>query len=298
MWSPPRYAPVLRYAGEVLQRLGYHVRVHVLKLADYYPYINDTRHHAQVGFFNWIAEVPSASSFFDTFSCAHLILGSEANWNPSRFCDRGLDAGVAAALAAKGTDANARWAASIAGCWTRPRRFRCSTAGWCYWSPTGSATPNCIRSSGRCWINFGSVSRILPHLNRLQPAANRSSASSVAFSQLPPGASPMRSTLITTAVTVTLLGVGAAPAMARADLCAECRSTPPTTRQRCACSPSKHQRDADVGYTRRRRPRASSACRWRATASTGSMAPSAPVLTAALLLGAAGIGIAPAATRP
>ncbi len=76
----------------------------------YYPYIKDSRHHAQVGFFNW-SSLPAASSFFEPFGCAHLILDSPANDNPARFCDPGLDAGVAAALAAKGPDANARWAA-------------------------------------------------------------------------------------------------------------------------------------------------------------------------------------------
>ena len=36
---------------------------------------------------------------------------SSDNVNPSQFCDRAVDAGYAAALAARGTEANARWAA-------------------------------------------------------------------------------------------------------------------------------------------------------------------------------------------
>ena len=36
---------------------------------------------------------------------------SVVNENISQFCDRGLDAAYAAALAARGADANARWAA-------------------------------------------------------------------------------------------------------------------------------------------------------------------------------------------
>jgi peptide/nickel transport system substrate-binding protein len=111
VWGPPRFAPVVRYAGQVLRRLGYVVQVRIKPLAAYYPYIHDTRHHAQVGFFNWIVDFPTSSGFFEPWSCTDLVVGSATNVNPSRFCDPALDADATAALAARGADANARWAA-------------------------------------------------------------------------------------------------------------------------------------------------------------------------------------------
>ena len=111
VWGFPKYAAVTRYAGEVLRRLGYQVRVRILPLPVYFDYVNDSRHHAQVGLTGWIDDFLTPSSFFDPFRCAQFARDSITNANPSQFCDRGLDAAYAAALAARGTDANARWAA-------------------------------------------------------------------------------------------------------------------------------------------------------------------------------------------
>jgi YVTN family beta-propeller protein len=107
-----RYVPVVRYAGKVLRRLGY--RVHLRVLADparYFVYVNDSRHHAQVGFTGWIADFLHPSSFFDPFTCSHLVRNSSDNNNTSQFCDHTVDAGYDAALSARGSEANARWAA-------------------------------------------------------------------------------------------------------------------------------------------------------------------------------------------
>jgi peptide/nickel transport system substrate-binding protein len=112
VFGPPKFAPIVRYAREVLERLGYRARVRVISpVDDYYAYINDLRHHAQVMFFNWYDEFPTASSFFESLSCAVLVPASASNLNPAQFCDHGLDAGVTDALAARGADANTRWAA-------------------------------------------------------------------------------------------------------------------------------------------------------------------------------------------
>jgi peptide/nickel transport system substrate-binding protein len=107
-----RYVPVVRYAGGVLRRLGYRVHIRVLSdPARYFPYVNDSRHHAQVGFTGWIADFLYPSSFFDPFICRHLVRNSGDNNNTSQFCDHTVDAGYDAALGARGTEANARWAA-------------------------------------------------------------------------------------------------------------------------------------------------------------------------------------------
>jgi peptide/nickel transport system substrate-binding protein len=111
VWGLPKYAAVARYAGEVLRRLGYRVRVHVLPLPGYFSYVNDSRHQAQVGFTGWIADFLTPSSFFEPFTCSHLVRNSIDNENESQFCDHVVDAAYDAARAARGADANARWAA-------------------------------------------------------------------------------------------------------------------------------------------------------------------------------------------
>jgi YVTN family beta-propeller protein len=111
VWGLPKYGAVIRYTGEVLRRLGYRVRVRILPVAPYFDYVNDSRHYAQVGFTGWIDDFLTPSSFFETFTCRSFVPGSVLNENISQFCDRGLDTAYAAALAARGADANARWAA-------------------------------------------------------------------------------------------------------------------------------------------------------------------------------------------
>ncbi len=107
----PKYAAVTRYAGDVLGRLGYRVQVRIMPLPSYFDYVNDSRHHAQVGFTGWIDDFLTASSFFDPFRCARFVPKSIDNENISEFCDHAVDAGYQAALAARGAEANARWAA-------------------------------------------------------------------------------------------------------------------------------------------------------------------------------------------
>ena len=107
--TPPRFAPVLRYAGEVLKRLGYRVRIREFPDVDrYYRYVEDTRNRAQLGFAFWGADFLSPSGFFESFRCDRP---ASAGVNFSRFCNHAVDAGFDAAHAAHGTEANARWAA-------------------------------------------------------------------------------------------------------------------------------------------------------------------------------------------
>jgi YVTN family beta-propeller protein len=112
VWGFAKYAAVTRYAGEVLRQLGYRVRVRVFPdPAQFFNYVNDSRHHAQVGFTGWIADFLTPSSFFDPFRCTQFVRHSVDNANVSQFCDRGVDADYDAAAAASGAEANARWAA-------------------------------------------------------------------------------------------------------------------------------------------------------------------------------------------
>jgi peptide/nickel transport system substrate-binding protein len=112
VWGFARYAAVTRYAGAVLRRLGYRVRVRVFADPDrYFAYVSDTRHRAQVGLTPWEADFLTPSKFFLSFNCRDLRRNPRNTVNPGQFCDHAMDAGYDAALAAQGTDANTRWAA-------------------------------------------------------------------------------------------------------------------------------------------------------------------------------------------
>ena len=112
LWGFTKYAAVMRYVGDVMRRLGYDdVRVRVLPLGPYFAYVNDARHRAQAGMYPWIADYLTPSGFFDPFACSELARNPRDSANPSRFCDHAVDAARDAALAARGTEANRRWAA-------------------------------------------------------------------------------------------------------------------------------------------------------------------------------------------
>jgi peptide/nickel transport system substrate-binding protein len=112
VWGFPQYAAVTRYAGEVLRRLGYRVQVRVVPDVErYFAHVNDARHHTQVGLYGWIADSLSPADFFEPFLCSDLARNRRDTVNVSRFCDRRVDAAYRAAVAADGSDANARWAA-------------------------------------------------------------------------------------------------------------------------------------------------------------------------------------------
>jgi peptide/nickel transport system substrate-binding protein len=102
----------MRYVGGVLRRLGYRVRLRVFPdPPSYFDYINDPRHPAQLGTYGWVADILTPSSFFEPFSCSAHRADPRFVTNPSQFCDPAVDAGYRAALAARGPEANARWAA-------------------------------------------------------------------------------------------------------------------------------------------------------------------------------------------
>jgi len=110
VWGFPKYAAVVRYAADVLRRLGYRVRVRVPSdLNRYFDDIEDRRLRAQVGMYPWIADFLTPSSFFQPFTCNHGRRDPGDTVNVSRFCDHAFDAGYAAA--ARGVAGNVRWAA-------------------------------------------------------------------------------------------------------------------------------------------------------------------------------------------
>jgi peptide/nickel transport system substrate-binding protein len=103
---------VVRYAVQVLRRLGYRVRLREIgppnDLGPYSTYVNDPRHHAQAGFAGWVDDYLTASSFFEPFSCAARGPGA---YDPSQFCAPSVDAEARRAVAAGEPAADARWSA-------------------------------------------------------------------------------------------------------------------------------------------------------------------------------------------
>jgi peptide/nickel transport system substrate-binding protein len=112
VWGLPKFPAVAHYAAVVLRRLGYRVRVHVFATPDdFFRYVNDSRHHAQIGTAGWEADYLTPSSFFEPFLCSGFAPNSAENTNISQFCDPAVDAARDAAIAAPGRLANMRWAA-------------------------------------------------------------------------------------------------------------------------------------------------------------------------------------------
>lgn len=89
--APP--GVVVRYAARVLRQLGYNARARLTPDIDgHFAFVNDSRNRAQIGFYGWIADYLTPSTFIEwAFTCRRLIPGSSASINASQFCDRQVD---------------------------------------------------------------------------------------------------------------------------------------------------------------------------------------------------------------
>jgi peptide/nickel transport system substrate-binding protein len=104
VWGYEDKRRIVRYFAALLRRLGY--RSSVRLFSDYGAYhkaTGDPRTQAQIGIDGWGADVGAPSNFTPPFLCA----GS--NMNESKFCDRHIEARIAAARAARGRRATALW---------------------------------------------------------------------------------------------------------------------------------------------------------------------------------------------
>ena len=74
--------------------------------------MGDSRTHAQMGMFGWLADYPHPATFYDpAFSCHGLQRTSPQNLNLSQLCDRVLDGLIAKAKTAEGPEAEDAWIA-------------------------------------------------------------------------------------------------------------------------------------------------------------------------------------------
>jgi YVTN family beta-propeller protein len=111
--GPHNFIAQGRWIVTQLDRLGYRATLRVLpKTADYFAYITDSRHRAQIGALGWITDYPAASGMLALFRCAAFVPASPNQQNFSEFCDRRTDALIrrASQLPADDPTADALWA--------------------------------------------------------------------------------------------------------------------------------------------------------------------------------------------
>jgi peptide/nickel transport system substrate-binding protein len=108
----PEFAAYARFLVTLLGKLGYRASSRLMPIEKYFPYINDSRHQAQIGVTYWGPDYPSASQFLRLlFSCRSFTRNDPANANKSEFCDQRADRLIERALQATDpASANALWA--------------------------------------------------------------------------------------------------------------------------------------------------------------------------------------------
>ena len=112
VWVPEEKRRIGRYFVSLLKRLGYRSGLRVPgQYGDYRTLVADSRARAQIGIEGWAADLPRPADFTTPFLCARFIPRSIDNGNLGGFCDRVFERRIAAARAAQGHAADARWQA-------------------------------------------------------------------------------------------------------------------------------------------------------------------------------------------
>jgi peptide/nickel transport system substrate-binding protein len=111
--GPQFFDAQARLIVTLLDGLGYRARLHVLPEAvDYFRYVADSRHRAQIGPMGWAPDYPAALSMLQLLRCAGFVPASPASLNYSEFCDHRADELMrrASQLPADDAAADALWA--------------------------------------------------------------------------------------------------------------------------------------------------------------------------------------------
>jgi YVTN family beta-propeller protein len=112
--GPSFFAVQARRLQALLDQLGYRATLRVLpKSVDYFSYVADSRHRAQIGPMGWVPDYPAASSMLELLRCKAFVPASPDQQNYSEFCDRRADelARRAAQLSPDDAAADTLWAA-------------------------------------------------------------------------------------------------------------------------------------------------------------------------------------------
>ena len=110
VWINKEKRGMARYFVSLLHDLGYRSSLRVFP--DYLSYrtaMANSRTPAQMGIDGWYQDAAAPSDFTSPFRCAAIAPRSVNNGNLARFCDRGLETRIEAALAARGPHADALW---------------------------------------------------------------------------------------------------------------------------------------------------------------------------------------------
>jgi peptide/nickel transport system substrate-binding protein len=100
---------------KLLRRLGYRASLRRLpEKVDYFAYISDSRHRAQIGGAGWLPDYPAASSMMEPLRCEAFVPANRNQPNYSEFCDRRTDELIrrASQVPADDATADALWAAA------------------------------------------------------------------------------------------------------------------------------------------------------------------------------------------
>jgi len=125
VWSWSSVGAIGPYAVRLLRSLGYRATIKV-RGDNYFDTIDGSRNKAQIGFFGWYADYPSASDFFRVnLSCASFLPDNPANGNVSQFCNPYIDRQIENALSKQATNPQA-----ARGLWERVDRQTVDQAPW------------------------------------------------------------------------------------------------------------------------------------------------------------------------
>jgi peptide/nickel transport system substrate-binding protein len=77
-----------RELEKLLAELGYRARLRVLPPSvDYFSYISDSRHRAQIGPVGWVSDFPAPAGLLGLFRCDAFVPATPGQINYSEFCD-------------------------------------------------------------------------------------------------------------------------------------------------------------------------------------------------------------------
>ena len=125
-WSWNELGGLGPYAVKLLRSLGYRASLKSLPEPPYFETVNDSRTKAQIGTVTWIADYPTPTGFLNgVLTCASFQPRSALSTNTAEFCDPHVDALMARALTAEGTNPDAAPAA-----WQRVDREIVKAAPW------------------------------------------------------------------------------------------------------------------------------------------------------------------------
>jgi YVTN family beta-propeller protein len=126
VWSWADLGGLGPYTVKLLRTLGYRASMKVQAGFGYFPVIGDSRTKAQIGTYEWIADYPEASGFFNAlFTCASFLPNNPVNLNAAEFCDPRIDRQIGRALTEQATNPDA-----ARGLWERVDRQSVDQAPW------------------------------------------------------------------------------------------------------------------------------------------------------------------------